>query len=74
MDPSRQLPHIPMTRAEVKEAFGPIAAKLTEQGVWPDPDALAIRLANVRKEGRVKANAGDRYRAKDKSESIKEGT
>ena len=57
-----------MTRAEVEEAFGPVTAKLTDQGVWPDPEALAIRLANVRAKGRAKANAGDRYTAKGQAE------
>ena len=57
-----------MTRAEVEEAFGPTVAKLTDKGVWPDPEALAIRLANVRAKGRPKANAGDRYTAKGQAE------
>lgn len=57
-----------MTRAEVKEAYGPTVARLTDKGIWPDPEALAIRLANVRAKGRPKTNAGDRYAAKEKAE------
>ena len=61
---------------QVRQAFGPVAAKLAEQGTWPDADELDKRLKAIaqrgRRRGRSRSKAGARYEAKRRAEAFRQ--
>lgn len=61
---------------QVRLAFGLVAAKLAEQGTWPDADELDKRLKVIaqrgRRRGRSRSKAGARYEAKAAAERFRQ--
>ena len=61
---------------QVRMAFGDVAAKLAEQGTWPDADELDKRLQAIaergRRRGRRRSKAGARYEAKRRAEEFRQ--
>ena len=65
----------PITVADVARAFGPLSARLAEQGQWPDEAIVRKRLSILEEHGEAKGQriirAGQRYEARARADQYR---